>query len=236
MLLYCIDIASHKLAFIKALVVSWRFNIVELIKYLSKHFFTKQELLDMTKITEHDLSKYQDDGMMPKCSYKLSLNIKSDSFFGLHSDEQEIEYYAKGYASWITIIQSLNSIEEVYRVFSNRYKTSIESLKKQGYSSTSSKIASKLDEHIKEEWGHFLNGVYGLCTKSGLPEDIAAKEFSILVINELSELNDLTSEQLNKLGLAVDLLDSVSSLFAPHERLKSSRHRLVNEVRRKYKL
>jgi hypothetical protein len=75
-----------------------------------------------------------------------------------------------------------------------------------------------------------------LCTKSGLPEDIAAKEFSILEINELSEIGELSTEQTNKLTIAVNLLDSASSLFAPHERLKSSRHRLVNEIRRKYKL
>jgi hypothetical protein len=209
---------------------------VELIKYLNKYFFTKQELLDITKITEQDFSKYQENGVMPKCSYKLSLNIKSDSFFGLHDDEQEIEYYAKGYSSWLAIIQSLNSTKEVYSVFASRYKMAIESLKGQGYSSNNSKVSSEINEHIKEEWSHFLNGIYGLCTKSGLPEDIAAKEFSILVINELSENNTLTPEQLNKLDLAVELLDSASSLFAPHERLKSSRHRLVNEVRRKYQL
>lgn len=209
---------------------------MELIKYLNKYFFTKQELLDITKTTEQDLSKYQEDGLMPKCSYKLSLSIKSDSFFGLHDDEQEIEYYAKGYSSWLAIIQSLNSIEAVYSVFANRYKMAIESLKEQGYSSTNPKVTSDLNEHIKEEWSHFLNGIYGLCTKSGLPEDIAAKEFSILVINELSEHKELTTEQRNKLAVAVDLLDTASSLFAPHERLKSSRHRLVNEVRRKYQL
>ncbi|HHC6670918.1 TPA: DUF6058 family natural product biosynthesis protein [Vibrio parahaemolyticus] len=31
-------------------------------------------------------------------------------------------------------------------------------------------------------------------------------------------------------------MDNASSPFAPHERLNSSRHRLVNEVRQKYKL
>lgn len=82
----------------------------------------------------------------------------------------------------------------------------------------------------------FLNGIYGLCTKSGLPEDIAAKEFAIIEINELSIFDALNKEQLVKLTNAVNLLDKVSSLFAPHERLKSSRERLINETRFKYKL
>ena len=57
---------------------------MELIKYLNEHFLTKQELLDMTKVTEQDCLKYQKQRVMPKCSYKLSLNIHCDSFFGLY--------------------------------------------------------------------------------------------------------------------------------------------------------
>ena len=209
---------------------------MELIKYLNDHFFTKQELLDISKVTEQDLLKYQENGLMPKCSYRLSLNLKSDSFFGLHNNEQEIEYYSKGYSSWLGIIQLSNSADTVYAIFASRYELAIENLRDKGHSTGSPKVTTELDNHIKEEWNHFLNGIYGLCTKSGLPEDIAAKEFSILEINELLELNELTSEQISKLTVAVNLLDSASSLFAPHERLQSSRHRLVNEVRRKYKL
>jgi len=58
----------------------------------------------------------------------------------------------------------------------------------------------------------------------------------VIIITELSELNELTSDEMTKLTLAVNLLDKASSLFAPHERLRSSRNRLVNETRRKYKL
>jgi hypothetical protein len=68
-----------------------------------------------------------------------------------------------------------------------------------------------------------------------LPEDIAAKELAILEINEIIEKPNIDEMQLNRLERAVNLLDSVSALFAPHEILKSSRHRLVDEVRRKYK-
>jgi hypothetical protein len=38
------------------------------------------------------------------------------------------------------------------------------------------------------------------------------------------------------LRVAVDLLDSVSAPFAPHEVARSSRHRYVDEVRKTYGL
>jgi hypothetical protein len=215
---------------------------MELINYLSRYFLTKQELLAATKITEQELNHYQALEVMPKCSYKIQLNVESTSFFGLHSEQQEIEYYAKGYISWIAIIQSLNDTKSIYSLFVTRYKTAIEQLRMQGHYSQSDKINASLDLHIKDEWQHFLDGIYGLCTKSGLPEDIAAKEFSILEINELTANQELaesvalTEQQLKQLTRAVNLLDSASALFAPHERLKSSRYRLVDEVRRKYVL
>lgn len=215
---------------------------MELINYLSRYFLTKQELLAATKITEQELSQYQELEVMPKCSYKLQLNVASTSFFGIHSEEQEVEYYAKGYISWIAIVKSLNDAQSIYSLFETRYKAAIEQLRLQGHDSKSDKINASIDLHIKEEWQHFLDGIYGLCTKSGLPEDIAAKEFSILEINELiatsqvTELAELTEQQLSQLTRAVNLLDSASALFAPHERLKSSRHRLVDELRRKYVL
>ncbi len=212
---------------------------MELINYLSRYFLTKQELLVAAKITEQELSHYQKLEVMPKCSYKLQLNVASTSFFGLHNKEQEVEYYAKGYISWLAIVQSLNDAQSIYSLFETRYKTAIEQLRLQGHDSKNDKINASLDLHIKEEWQHFLDGIYGLCTKSGLPEDIAAKEFSILEINELTaktESAELTEQQLSQLTRAVNLLDSASAFFAPHERLNSSRHRLVDEVRRKYVL
>ena len=199
-------------------------------------FFSKQELLDVSKVSAQDLTRHQENGVMPKFSYKLNLKLQSDSFFGLHNDEQEIEYFAKGYSSWLAIVQSLSSTEAIYSVFANRYKVTIENLKEKGHSSNDPRVNSGIDKHIEEEWTHFLNGIYGLCTKSGLPEDIAAKEFSILEINELTKSTELTNEQIKSLTRAVNLLDLSSSLFAPHERLESSRQRLINEVRRKYEL
>jgi len=92
------------------------------------------------------------------------------------------------------------------------------------------KLVSEIDASIKEAWGHFIQGTYGLCTKSGLPEDIAEKAVAIFEINRLTESDELSQAALTALEKAVNLLDKSSALFAPHERLRSSRHRLVNEL------
>ncbi|WP_223671055.1 DUF6058 family natural product biosynthesis protein [Kangiella shandongensis] len=209
---------------------------MELIHYLNSHFFTLQELLDNTKITEQDFRDYQDNEVMPKASYKLDVDVRSDSFFGLHEETHCIEYYAKGYASWLGIVHSLNDSELIYDVFSTRYEKAIAELKSAHHLSSDPKINANLAKHIREEWQHFIQGIYGLCTVSGLPEDIAAKEFAILQINELSSQDKLTDDEMSQLERAVNLLDKASSAFAPHERQRSSRYRLVDETRRKFKL
>ncbi len=212
---------------------------MELINYLNEHYLTKQQLLDLAKISDDELCLYQRQEIMPKCSYRLALNYSSHSFFGEFTKQSDIEYYAKGYLSWLGIIKASNNHQSIFAIFAQRYRQAISELTQQGYHSDDAKVNEKLDQHIADEWQHFLNGTYGLCTKSGLPEDIAAKELAILQINEtlaLDEHSELGEPELAKLVKAVNLLDASSSIFAPHERANSSRHRLVDEVRRKYQL
>ena len=125
---------------------------------------------------------------------------------------------------------------EVFKLFYLRYCSEEKRLKSLGYVCNGFKLVSELDAYIKEAWDHFIQGTYGLCTKSGLPEDIAAKAVAIFDINRLSESGNLSQAALTSLEKAVNLLDESSALFAPHERLRSSKHRLVNEIRRRFGL
>ncbi len=212
---------------------------MNLLNYLNEYFFTKQQLLDVSKITPAQLESWQAAAVMPLASYRVKLAASCDSFFGPHSETEEVEFYAKGYASWMGILATLDSAESAKSIFTKRYKDQIVFLNKEGFASTNSKINSEIDAHILQEWQSFLKGTYGLCTKSGLPEDIASKEFAIIVINEMTDTQtkkNLTSDELTQLTRAVNLLDEASTLFAPHERDRSSRHRLVNGVRQIYQL
>lgn len=199
---------------------------MELIRYLNEHFFTTEQLLAHCAIRVDELQRWQARRMMPKASYRLSLDIACISFFGEHREQQAVEYYAKGYVSWIGMLRQIDSEQEACAVFARRYRTRLDGLAASGMTHPE---RFAMDEHIAAEWGHYLDGTYGLCTVSGLPEEIAAKEVAIAAIRE----PDVDQERLRK---AVDLLDEASSPFAPHEVARSSRRRYVDDMRKAYAL
>lgn len=212
---------------------------MELIRYLNEGFFTQAQLLAACGIDLAQLTALQQRGVVPQASYRLKLDLACDSFFGPHSEQASIDYYAKGYASWTGLVQTLARDADAYDVFETRYQRRLEQLRAAGASSSHDKLNAGLGKHLEDEWRHFLSGTYGLCTRSGLPEDIAAKEVAIAIIKDITEQRQtpaLGDAERASLTVAVDLLDAASSMFAPHERARSSRHRLVDQMRETYRL
>ncbi|KDM91643.1 DUF6058 family natural product biosynthesis protein [Photobacterium galatheae] len=209
---------------------------MELIEYLNNNFYTKAQLLSLSKVSPEKFAELQSAGVMPLASYQLASSVSCHSFFGHHEVNTTLEYYAKGYVSWLGILLALDDIEKAVIVFKTRYCHQIEQLKAAGFEMNHPKLGRGLEATLDEEWAHFLAGTYGLCTKTGLPEDIASKELAVLMINELIDETELDECRRSLLGRAVNLLDQASSMFAPHERPRSSRQRLVDDVRTKYRL
>jgi len=192
---------------------------MELLEYLSGYFLTEGALLDACAATAAELAELQSRGVMPRASYRLGVAIDCESTFGPHAERHALSFYAKGYASWLGAVRGM-SAGDAFALFCARYRRA------PGGGSAS-------DEHLRSEWASFLDGTYGLCTRTGLPEEIVAKETAMVAITALVES---PSPDRAKLAAAVDQLDRASSPFAPHERARSSRQRLVNEVRRRYQL
>jgi hypothetical protein len=205
---------------------------MNLIDYLNQHFLTREQLLAHAGIDDARLGELQDRGMLPRPSYRLRMDIACDSFFGAHAENHAIDWYAHGTVAWAGLLGTLDGPDQALQVFAGRYRRRLAQLAAEGLLTDDGALAS--DAHIGSEWRHFLDGTYGLCTRTGLPEDIAAKEAAIVRIRALTELGarqGLDEEERRKLADAVDLLDRVSAPFAPHERMRSSRRRWVDEVR-----
>jgi len=205
---------------------------MDLVSYLNQYFYTKYQLLEQCKINELDFKQYQQKAIMPLASYKI--NIQCDSFFGEHIEAQSTEFYPKSYVFWLTGLPKIPETQTVFDVFSSRYKTQLKKLNDLGLYSIDDKFNKSLNSHIKQEWQHFLKGTYGVCTKSGLVEDIATKELSTSIVNELISNKYISGRKRKQLKISVDLLDSATSIFAPHERKMSSRVKLIGHIKKKY--
>ncbi len=209
---------------------------MDLTTYLHRHFYTRDQLLALAQPSSADFDRYQTNNVMPAPSYSVTGTLVCHSFFGEHQTPVTTEFYAKGYVDWLNQLPSFDTPTQVKAWFKERYRTRLAQRRAEGYQVSHPKLTTELTAHLENEWTHFLAGTYGLCTTSGLPEDIADKEAAVTIIE--AWLQQPAHQQTDKTALrqAVDLLDNASAPFAPHERKRSTRHRLIDEVRRTYGL
>ena len=221
--------------------------MTELLDYLSRHFLTEPQLLTAAALDATTLHALQARRMTPMPSYRLRLAVHCDSFFGPHTGQHVLHCYARGTPAWLHAVRNLPDEAAAFALFATRHQARLRALD----------AHAQVD--LADAWRSFLDGIYGLCTRSGLPEEIAAKEWAAGVIEALTAAGDaapdpdrpratgmtamhaatpasiLTTPRA-RLRAAVDLLDAASSPFAPHERARSSRARLVEQVRQRYAL
>jgi hypothetical protein len=193
---------------------------MNLITYLERHLLTTDRLLRAAGISVDHLRALQLRRLVPQPSYRLALDIACTSFFGPHTEKAAVDYYGSGYPAWIADVALLENEADGFALFSRRYRN---------------RMPEASAEHLAAEWEHFLAGTYGLCTTTGLPEQIAAKESAVITIKSMCE-RVLTDAEREILRIAVNQLDAASAPFAPHEVARSSRRRLVDEVRERYQL
>jgi hypothetical protein len=205
---------------------------MDLFDYLHTHFLTRSQLLATCAADDARLDAFSAAGTMPAPSYRLRVRIDCTSYFGAHAEDHAIDWHARGNVAWLRML--LEGEDDPYGCFAARYRATLETLDLYRAAPMPALMA---DAHVKEEWGHFIAGTYGLCTRTGLPEDIAAKELAIRVIRALTDdERPLDGTERARLAAAIDLLDQASSPFAPHERARSSRGRYVDALRRRDEL
>ncbi len=203
---------------------------MNLIDYLKQHLLDEAHVLAACGIDASRLAHLQAARMAPAPAYRLRAALACDSIFGHHEEEHALSFYGNGMPAWIGAVDRMADETQAFALFAARYLARLATLPLRAQAD---KFNAGLDSHLRTEWQHFLVGTYGLCARSGLPEDIAAKEAASARIEELLALGDPPRAELTQ---AVDLLDRSCSLFAPHERARASRHRLVEKVRLCYQI
>lgn len=214
-----------------------------LLNYLYTNFFEESQFADNVGTTTEQLNALIRAQVFPSPSYVYDSKGRSVSFVADFPDEQAYRFHLRGHTDWYReIVQlGLESEARTRSYFFSRY----DQAKSMFLSSSlgaelqmeAPDVAGQFDEdHANSTWGHFLNGVYGVCTRDGRPESVFLKQAGVMFIEHMivDGPDNLSQSQSALLRRAVAFLDSVESDFAPHEAPNASRQRCIVDVNARF--
>ncbi len=214
-----------------------------LLNYLYANFFEEHQFAEVVGTNTDELHSLISARVFPSPSYVHDSRGRCISFVSDFTDEQTYRFHLRGYIDWYRDITQLGLDTEVRAraYFVSRYEQAKAAFLSGAFGtelqSQAPDIAGQFDaEHVKSTWGHFLSGVYGVCTRDGRPESIFLKQAGVKFIEHmtLDGPDKLSDAQTVLLRYAANFLDRVESDFAPHEAPKASRQRCIVDVKARF--
>lgn len=214
-----------------------------LLNYLYTNFLEERQFADVAGTTTDELAAHIETKVFPSPSYVYDSKARSISFVADFSDEQAYRFHLRGHLDWYRDIAQLglNTEARSRSHFFSRYEQAklafLSSSLGAELQALALDVAGQFDEdHANSTWGHFLNGVYGVCTRDGRPESIFLKQACVMFIEKMvaNGPDTLSHHQTALLRRAVDFLDRVESEFAPHEVPMVSRQRFIVDVKARF--
>ncbi|MBL1422612.1 MAG: hypothetical protein COC24_019065 [Alphaproteobacteria bacterium] len=213
-----------------------------LLNYLYDKYLERSAFCAAAHIDLQTLEEWEAANLVPKASYIMDNDLQVKSFVAEHQETQKYKFYLKGQLEWLTQIADKNITTEnaARHYFETQYGFAIKQFLATELGQKIAEIYPQsswnLDDY-SETWQHFLAGTYGLCTRSGLPNEIFLKHIYIRFIEFVTQANrpnEISSKLLELLREAVDALDKVESDFAAHEVAQSSRQRCIINIKKDY--
>ncbi len=214
-----------------------------LLNYLYTNFAEEGQFAASVGTSQVHLNELIAAKVFPTASYVYQAKAQTKSIVSNYTDDAIYRFHLRGHAQWFLQIQrlGLNTQDRARQFFFDRY----EQAKKAFLTSDLGQDLTEIAPHVTDQfnsdlgnrtWTHFLNGVYGVCTRDGQPETIFMKQAGVFFIEAMTDAGPghLQPTDLALLRRAVDFLDSVESDFAPHEAPLTSRQRCINDVRTRF--
>lgn len=214
-----------------------------MLNYLYTNFLDEDMFVTANKTTRHALNALIDARVFPAPSYIYTGKGRLVSFVSDSADTQERRFHLKGHTAWFNTVTrcALKTEDQARQRFFDRYEHAKQAFFASDLGQQLSKVATDVcdrfdNDHADATWAHFLNGVYGVCTRDGQPESVFKKQAGVMYVEHLTSCGpaSLSRARLQLLERAVDFLDTVESDFAPHEVSSTSRQRCIIDVRAKF--
>ena len=211
--------------------------VAESLDYIRAHFLTLGQLADWTGVPPGAISSYIAYRCIPRESYTVSRVAEIESFFGHITGAREVvRYYAPSHVQWVLDTSRAARLQPLEQIAAARRDAFC-----RDYAEEARRIGAdllrpdELETLAQQEYESWLDGTYGLCTRTATATDIARKEISILRIKQLTNGGTkaaISQADRDALQAAMTILDDVASPFAPHERPHSSRAKWIEAIAR----
>ncbi len=210
------------------------------IKYIEEYFIESNELCEMSGISNQDLQTLIDNELVPNSSYEINATYTINSPLGDEKIISEVKkYYPKSVIALIQKNKNANNSSkfkeslkiEFINTFVNSNHNSF------GYDNITEEDGSvnmeKLNLAFEQEWLYFLQGIYGICTLNATGAEIAKKEIAVkrlIEFNKKHREKKLSDSDKEKLYALNNEFNEVSNLFAPYQRVNSSRGKYLDKI------
>jgi hypothetical protein len=221
----------------------------DLDRYLSKHYLNADQFANSCGISTSELFQLVDDGCIPAAAYIVTeqASIQSYAFGEMAApDSTPGHYFHPANRVWVTLAKSaeFNANSAALRQqFLSRFQSALADLNKNlfrledSFTPEGLVIAEGLSLRTDSAWLHFLKGTFGLCIANPISEvEIARKEILQEKLSALSENGskaDYTQAEMHILLPLIDEYAAASMPFSPIEYPRSSRKRLVDDLKKR---
>lgn len=211
-----------------------------LLTYLYENFWEEAVFAEECGTTVAALSDLIDRRVFPGPSYLYSAKGTSTSFVSTHREEATYRFHLRTHTDWFLDVTryGLHNEDRVRTHFERRYNRAknifLTGTLGRELAAAAPDVIGQFDpEHADMTWTNFLDGVYGVCTRDGMPETVFQKQAGVLFVESLVRdgVAALSPARKELLERAVNWLDTVASVFAPHEVPLSSRQRCILDIR-----
>lgn len=217
------------------------------LEYILAHFISLPQLATLSGETPESIDRYIAARCLPGPAYRLDGKVYLSSIFGEHGERWDTAFFPRSHVAKLQDIarreEPLEAISAGLEAgFKDEYRSLLVELQAfeggmpEVFTPDGTVGGDAAEALLDSEWNHYMDGTYGLCTRSATVREIATKEITIARIKQLAaSLEHSPSEATRaELAQAVDLLDSVSAPFAPHEVSRSSRQSYITDIKHRF--
>lgn len=211
------------------------------LKYIEDNYIELENLATLTHFETAEIEKFIVEKLIPSYSYLIHSEIKiSSSLNDSHSISTAKKYFSKNVVSLLNNLKTAqNNSEEIKQKFRENFiqrllNHNTKEFAYQNLFDENNRVdEERLDMAFEEEWQHYNNGIYGICTLNASENDIIDKEIivkKLIKFNQEKENRKLTDSEKEELKNLNAEFNKSTNLFAPYQRATSSRGKYLDKI------